>query len=60
MREDLEDAYGDKTPLRCLRSVSFWLLVAINGIGSGAGLALLNNLGELVRLLNNNNNTNKL
>ena len=35
--------------MRCLRSTSFWMLIAVNAIGSGAGLTLLNNLGEEVR-----------
>ena len=43
------DTYRDKTPIKCLRSGSFWMLVTINAIGSGAGLTLLNNLGEEVR-----------
>lgn len=40
------DTYRDKTPLKCFRSGSFWMLITINAIGSGAGLTLLNNLGE--------------
>ena len=36
------------TPLQCLRSVDFWVLFAINGICSGAGLTLLNNVGQQV------------
>ena len=43
------DTFRDKTPIRCLRSTSFWMLIAVNAIGSGAGLTLLNNLGEEVR-----------
>lgn len=42
------ETFRDKTPIKCLRSISFWMLIAINGIGSGAGLTLLNNLGEEV------------
>ena len=39
----------DHTPGQCLRSVDFWLLWVANGIASGAGLTLLNNLGQQVR-----------
>ena len=38
------------TPLQCLRSPDFWMLFAINGICSGAGLTLLNNVGQQVQL----------
>ena len=38
----------EMTPLQCLRSVDFWMLLAINGICSGAGLTLLNNVGQQV------------
>ena len=44
------DTYRDKGPIKCLRSGSFWMLISINAIGSGAGLTLLNNLGEEVYL----------
>ena len=40
-----------KTPIKCLRSQSFWLLLFINGVGTGSGLTLLNNLGQQARLL---------
>lgn len=46
----LLDTYRDKSPIKCLRSGSFWMLISINAIGSGAGLTLLNNLGEVVIL----------
>ncbi len=39
----------DHTPGQCLRSVDFWLLWVANGIASGAGLTLLNNLGQQAR-----------
>lgn len=42
------DTYRDKTPIKCLWSGSFWMLISINAIGSGAGLTFLNNLGEEV------------
>ena len=38
----------DHTPGQCLRSLNFWLLLVSNGIASGAGLTLLNNLGQQV------------
>lgn len=38
----------DHTPGECLRSVNFWLLWVANGVASGAGLTLLNNLGQQV------------
>lgn len=38
------------SPLQCLRSGDFWMLFAINGICSGAGLTLLNNVGTQVRM----------
>jgi hypothetical protein len=34
------------SPTQCLRSVDFWMLFAINGICSGAGLTLLNNVSQ--------------
>lgn len=40
----------EMSPLQCLRSVDFWMLFAINGICSGAGLTLLNNVGTQVRM----------
>lgn len=36
------------SPLQCLRSADFWMLFTINGICSGAGLTLLNNVGQQV------------
>ena len=39
----------DLTPGQCLRSLDFWLLWVANGIASGAGLTLLNNLGQQAR-----------
>jgi hypothetical protein len=39
----------EMSPLQCLRSADFWMLFAINGICSGAGLTLLNNVGQQVR-----------
>ena len=42
----------DLTPGQCLRSVDFWLLWVANGIASGAGLTLLNNLGQQARRCN--------
>ena len=36
-------------PRACLASLDFWLLFSINGICSGAGLTLLNNLGQQAR-----------
>ena len=38
----------DRTPWQCLQSADFWLLWIANGIASGAGLTLLNNLGQQV------------
>ena len=38
----------EMSPLQCLRSADFWMLFAINGICSGAGLTLLNNVGQQV------------
>ena len=38
-----------KNPIKCLRSQSFWLLLFINGVGTGSGLTLLNNLGQQAR-----------
>ncbi|KAK9818432.1 hypothetical protein WJX72_012528 [[Myrmecia] bisecta] len=38
----------DWTPLQCLASLDFYLLWLVNGIGSGAGLTLLNNIAEQV------------
>jgi hypothetical protein len=38
----------DHTPWQCLQSADFWLLWIANGIASGAGLTLLNNLGQQV------------
>ena len=38
----------DHTPWQCLRSTEFWLLWIANGLASGAGLTLLNNLGQQV------------
>ena len=40
-----------KGPIKCLSSQSFWLLLFINGVGTGCGLTLLNNLGQQVCLL---------
>lgn len=53
----LADVYRVKTPYQCLRSQSFWLLFLINGIGTGTGLALLNNLSEQVTALGGNTGT---
>ena len=39
----------DHTPAQCLRSLNFWLLWVANAVASGAGLTLLNNLGQQVR-----------
>ena len=39
----------EKTPLQCVASVDFWMLFLVNGISSGAGLTLLNNLGQQAR-----------
>jgi hypothetical protein len=36
-------------PLECIRLGDFWLLWIANAIGSGAGLAVLNNLGQQAR-----------
>ena len=47
----LDDVYRIKSPARCMRSQSFWLLMFINGVGTGAGLTLLNNLGQQVSSL---------
>ena len=38
-----QDAFGDKPPLKTLRSVSFWLFFAAYATGCGAGLTLINN-----------------
>lgn len=43
------DVYRNRPPARCLRSVSFWLLLFVNGACSGAGLTLLNNMAQLAR-----------
>ena len=45
------DVYRNRPPARCLRSVSFWLLLFVNGACSGAGLTLLNNMAQLARAL---------
>ena len=45
----LADVYRVKTPYQCLRSQSFWLLLVANGIGTGSGLTLLNNLSQQAR-----------
>jgi hypothetical protein len=42
--------YRDKTPYGCLRSQSFWFLVFTSAVCSGAGLTLLNNTAQMVRL----------
>ncbi len=39
----------EKTPLQCIASPDFWMLFLVNGISSGAGLTLLNNLGQQAR-----------
>mmetsp|Transcript_14199 Transcript_14199/g.42879 ORF Transcript_14199/g.42879 Transcript_14199/m.42879 type:complete len:728 (-) Transcript_14199:369-2552(-) len=38
----------EKTPLQCMVCLDFWLLFLVNGISSGCGLTLLNNLGQQV------------
>lgn len=38
----------EMTPWECLKSVDFWMLFFVNGVASGAGLTLLNNLGQQV------------
>ncbi len=38
------------TPIQCLRSADFWMLFVINGLCSGAGLTLLNNVSQQVIL----------
>lgn len=38
------------TPMQCLRSADFWMLFVINGLCSGAGLTLLNNVSQQVIL----------
>lgn len=48
MMAGLADVYRVKTPYQLFRSQSFWLLLFIHGIGTGSGLALLNNLSEQV------------
>jgi MFS family permease len=52
-QQQSRDAQGpqnpvEMSPLQCLRSADFWMLFAINGICSGAGLTLLNNVGQQV------------
>ncbi|KAK9831891.1 hypothetical protein WJX81_006335 [Elliptochloris bilobata] len=42
------NVYRNRPPARCLRSVSFWMLLFVNGACSGAGLTLLNNMAQLV------------
>ena len=56
LHPDAEDAasgepspYRDKTPLQCLRSQSFWLIIFAYAICSGAGLTYLNNLSQVVK-----------
>ncbi len=39
----------ERTPLQCVASIDFWMLFLVNGISSGAGLTLLNNLGQQAR-----------
>ena len=43
------DVYRNRAPARCLRSISFWLLLFVNGACAGAGLTLLNNMAQLAR-----------
>ncbi len=43
----VQDAFGDKTPLKTLRSVSFWLFFVAYSTGCGAGLTLINNAAAL-------------
>ncbi|PSC71180.1 MFS general substrate transporter isoform B [Micractinium conductrix] len=43
--------FPELSPLQCLRSSSFWLLFAALTISMGSGLALLNNLNQLVKAL---------
>lgn len=38
----------EMTPWQCLKSIDFWMLFLVNGVASGAGLTLLNNLGQQV------------
>lgn len=40
----------EMTPWECLKSIDFWMLFLVNGVASGAGLTLLNNLGQQVDL----------
>ncbi len=47
--------YRDKSPARCLRSQSFWYLFFSSAVCSGAGLTLLNNTAQMVRLPNLSN-----
>eukprot|EP00884_Botryococcus_braunii_P011942 jgi/Botrbrau1/20749/Bobra.0058s0077.1 len=54
--ERFQDVYRDKTPIKCLRSQSFWMLFFINAIGSGAGLTLNNNLAQQVLALDPKSN----
>ena len=41
-------AFGEMTPVQCLRSQEFWLLFVTSAITSGCGLTLLNNLAQMV------------
>ena len=42
-----QDAFGDKSPLKTLRSVSFWLFFVAYCTGCGAGLTLINNAATM-------------
>ena len=41
-------AFGEHTPIQCLKAPEFWLLFATSAILSGCGLTLLNNLAQMV------------
>lgn len=43
----------EMTPWECLKTIDFWMLFFVNGVASGAGLTLLNNLGQQVLAIGN-------